>query len=518
MNLSRKTLLYSSIISVIIVSLIIGYFILMLPSLYVAYMQDRNYASIVELQKGFMREGSYENLEVKNPTGTITISIPISGDYFYLVSKLFRIRIDVKDPDIQVILNKLRYYAKHTDEIKDINEEDFNLEAIGDKLLADSRLADNYPLKFELEFYKYNDTFQEISSRFHMESDDLMVYEIDVTDGHNYYTSYIALGLTEQAINISFLPVMTPRIDEISPVVFQSLPMIVAVALLLVLVSSQVFSRLIIQPVIKLARHAEYMKDAKNLKLEPIAITGHDEISSLGESLNKLYQKIQESYRELEIKNEYLAEENKRQEVFLRASSHQLKTPIAAALLLVQGMMNEVGKYKDVKAYLPQVKQQLQSMQKIVEDILYLNHCSLNLQFEQLSLPELLEECIGSYHVQIEEKRMNITIEGQGPKLMTDRELLKKILDNLLSNAIYFTPEGGRIKILFEGQKLRIINYGINIDDELLPHVFEPFVTSVGKNKAHGLGLYVVSYYAKLLQFQVTLHNTNDGVVAELIS
>jgi signal transduction histidine kinase len=149
---------------------------------------------------------------------------------------------------------------------------------------------------------------------------------------------------------------MSPRIEEIRPVIFQSLPMIIAVALLLVLVSSQIFSSLIIQPVIKLANHAEYMKNAENLKLEPIPVTGQDEISSLGESLNGLYQKIQESYQELEDKNRLLADENKRQEVFLRASSHQLKTPLAAALLLVQGMMNEVGKYKDVKSYLPQVK------------------------------------------------------------------------------------------------------------------------------------------------------------------
>ncbi len=518
MNLSRKTLLYSSIISVIIVSLIVGYFILMLPSLYVAYMQDRNYASIVELQKGFMKAGSYENLEVKNPTGTITVDIPRSGNSFYLISKFFRITVDVKDRSMQELLDKLRYYAAHKDEIKNIREADFNLEDIRDKLLMDNRLPDNYPLKFELEFYQFNNTFQEISSQLHIESDDLMVYEVNVTDGHNFYTSYIAMGLTDQAISISFLPVMTPRIDEISPVVFQSLPMIVAVALLLVLVSSQIFSKLIIHPVIKLANHAEYMKDAKNLKLEPIPITGRDEISSLGESLNRLYQKIQESYQELEVKNQYLSEENKRQEVFLQASSHQLKTPITAALLLVQGMISEVGKYKDVKAYLPQVKQQLQSMQKIVEDILYLNHCSRNLQLEELSLPELMEECIKSYHVQIEQKKLGITVEGQGPQLMTDRELLKKILDNLLSNAVNFTPEGGSIKISYEGRRLCIINYGVTIDDELLPHVFEPFVTSINKNKTHGLGLYVVSYYAKFLQCQVKLHNIDHGVMAELIS
>jgi signal transduction histidine kinase len=147
---------------------------------------------------------------------------------------------------------------------------------------------------------------------------------------------------------------------------------------------------------------------------------------------------------------------------------------------------------------------------------------------ELLSLPELMEECMNSYHVQIEEKALHIITEGQTPQLETDRDLLKKILDNLLSNAIYFTPEGGRIKISYEEHRLCIINYGVIIDEELLPHVFEPFVTGVNvvkqnsashvdKNKAHGLGLYVVSYYAKFLHCQVKLHNIDHGVMAELI-
>jgi signal transduction histidine kinase len=167
-------------------------------------------------------------------------------------------------------------------------------------------------------------------------------------------------------------------------------------------------------------------------------------------------------------------------------------------------------------------------MQKIVEDILYLNHCSQNLEIELISLPELMKECMNSYQVQMEEKALNITIEGQVQQFETDRELMKKILDNLLSNAIYFTPEGGRINISYEEHRLCIINYGVTIDDALLPHVFDPFVTSVNemkqnvashvnKNKAHGLGLYVVSYYAKFLHCQVKLHNIDNGVMAELI-
>ncbi len=527
MNLSKKTLLYSSILSVIIVSLIVGYFILMLPSLYVSYMLDRNYESVVRLQKSYMKVQSYENLELANPSGTLTAELPMRGNSIKLVNKFFKITIDLKRQSLIKLLDKIRYYARYPEDIKNLKEDDLNLPAIAEELFQNSLQSEDAPLNFEYSFYFNKDLFQIISSQFHVVSNQLMVYESSITDGKNYYTIYIALGVTEDAIILTFLPLMTPRIEEIRPVVYQSLPMIVAVALLLVLLSSQLFSRLIILPIIKLANHAQYMTEAKNLKLEPIPISGHDEISSLGESLNRLYEKVQESYQELEAKNQTLTEENKRQEVFLRASSHQLKTPITAALLLVQGMIGEVGKYKEVKVYLPQVKEQLLSMQKIVDDILYLNHCSRNLQFEAVFLPELLKECLSSYRVVLEEKGLVISTEGQGSTLESDQELLKIILDNLLSNAITYTPEGGHIKISFEEHRLCITNYGATIEEELLPHVFEPFVTGENtmlkagsspalKSKSHGLGLYVASYYAKFIRCQVKLYNIAGGVMAEL--
>jgi signal transduction histidine kinase len=306
-------------------------------------------------------------------------------------------------------------------------------------------------------------------------------------------------------------------IDEIKPVILQSLPMIAAVVFLLVLISSQFFSKLIIYPIIRLSNHAKFMTETEALQLEPVTMNGHDEIASLAESLNNLYEKIQSSYQELEFKNIRLAEENKRQEVFLRASSHQLKTPIAAALLLIEGMIHEVGKYKETKAYLPEVKQQLQSMKKIIDDLLSLNHSHKELEKESFSLNCLLEECLSFYRIQLEEKEQQLTIEGSSPNLLTDSELFKKILDNLISNAINYTSRKGRIAIVCEENRLCIINYGAAIKAELLPHVFEPFVSGMAGAGSHGLGLYVAAYYAKLLNCQLTLTNLENGVMAELI-
>ena len=101
-----------------------------------------------------------------------------------------------------------------------------------------------------------------------------------------------------------------------------------------------------------------------------------------------------------------------------------------------------------------------------------------------------------------------------------------RILDNLLSNAVRYTPEGGliRIELWEEGQERGILieNFGVTIPDGLMPHVFEPFVT--GSHQAdsaglhsHGLGLYIASYYAKKLEARLEVRNGEDSVVTLLI-
>lgn len=107
--------------------------------------------------------------------------------------------------------------------------------------------------------------------------------------------------------------------------------------------------------------------------------------------------------------------------------------------------MNEVGKYKDTQKYLPQVKQQLKIMQKIVEDILYLNHCTEHMEKESFDLKGLADEIVLGYQVQASTNNLTFRIEGASGPVCTDRDMLKKIVDNLVSNAVSYTPAGNLI-------------------------------------------------------------------------
>lgn len=557
MGLRKKTFLYSIMLAVILIAFVIGYFILMLPSLYVDYVMDSNLHSVMEIQQSYMENRTYEDLKVRNPTAVFTIVVPDEGDEIYMEGKFFKLTVRVQDEELQKILDSVRAAMRRGENFdlgdmiqhdrpkqSDAGAEqngighrsledaanDMNLEGIDfsqleslwngglkQKFTGQNMISADYPIEAELERHPASDTvYRGEYYKVHSVSEQIVVYESGVSDGDYSYTSYMAMGWAEDAFIMTLMPTMTPQMEEITPVVRGSLPMIIAVIFLTVLISSRFFSGKIVSPIIRLADSAENAAIAGNFEADGFVIDSGDEIGILGRNLHELYHKLHENYEELERKNRILEEENERQEVFLRASSHQLKTPVAAALLLVEGMMNEVGKYKDTKAYLPEVKRQLLSMRKIIEDILYLNHCADRMQTENIDLRGVVQELVKSYLIQAESRGLCIDMKGRGT-VTADREMLRIIVDNLLSNAVQYTPDEQRILVSVDNEGIVITNYGVTIEEKLLPNIFEPFVSSDMSRKGKGLGLYVASYYCRRMGYRIEIRNIENGVQAKVV-
>ena len=103
----------------------------------------------------------------------------------------------------------------------------------------------------------------------------------------------------------------------------------------------------------------------------------------------------------------------------------------------------------------------------------------------------------------------------------TDEALFAQILDNIFSNVVNYTPPKECVQIVLTGQKLWIKNTGIQIDVDILPHIFEPFVSGNHEKtdrriNSHGLGLYIAAYYAKKLGMKIDIQNQPDGVVTTI--
>ncbi|WP_251205230.1 sensor histidine kinase [Acetatifactor aquisgranensis] len=530
MRLGRKNLFYSMALAGIMLIFLVGYFIYMLPSLYVDYVMEENLKSIRRQHEAYVEQGSYEGVSVRNSTACISLEIPLEEDYVLVTGKAFSAEITFHDERMNQILDRCRelLFLADAEEDGDLREE---MGRFGD--ILEEVVQEDSSLPVSLNFRYLQDMEEEFyneSVKIHTYSDNLFITELSVEDASNRYTNYIAFEKTEERMIMSVLPVVAPDVDEIRPVVLQSLPMLGAVIFLLVLLSSRLYSKGIVSPVMELVRHTEEMKYDRNFSVKRLSEkrpdTG-DEIQELADTLDDLYQQIKEGYCQLEEKNRELAEENRRQEIFLRASSHQLKTPIAAALLLVDGMLNEIGRYKDTKVYLPRVKEQLLSMRKMVEDILYLNHCAEDMRIRQTDVGKLLEERLRSCQVALADKGIAVDVpENMVFAAKTDEMIISQILDNLLSNAVRYTPEGGHIRIAYLeaggcGRRILIENFGVTIPEELAPHILEPFVSGSHQAdssgmRSHGLGLYIASYYAKKLGILLEVRNGEDSVAAEL--
>lgn len=476
-GLDRKNRLYSIVLAVILLGGLIGYFLCMLPSLYVSYRKEQNLSFIKRQHQAYTENRGYGDIQSGSFVTCYTIEIPYEGDTVFISGQSWTVEVTAEKPQARSALSELRELLHR------YRREDFTEESDGERIWEEmegllagwgeqwEELSESLPVRVNLQVRDRME-YVEGSIRVHFTSDDVPVIETEVSDKSNIYTNYIAMEDTGEALIVTFLPVMTPDMDEIRPVVLQSIPMLAAVVLLLVLLFSQMYSRGILRPV----------------------------------------------YRELEEKNQALEEENKRQEIFMRASSHQLKTPLSAALLLLDGMISRVGRYTDTAVYLPRVKEQLLSMRKMVEDILSLNHCRDNFELREMKLMPLLEARLSEYKVKLQDKGLQISCSGEDAAIRADEYLMMQILDNLISNAVEYTPEGNRIEVRTGPGAISIENFGVTIPKDILPHVFDPFVSGNHEREmaSHGLGLYIAAYYAKQMDFSVEIENREESVLTVL--
>lgn len=110
-----------------------------------------------------------------------------------------------------------------------------------------------------------------------------------------------------------------------------------------------------------------------------------------------------------------------------------------------------------------------------------------------------------------------VTDYGADCCITTDSNLLAKIFDNLISNGIVHSKEGATITITTRPNQFEIHNSNAHIDEELMPNIFEPFISGSQSGKGHGLGLYIVNYYANVLGATVKIDNYNGGVLTRVI-
>jgi len=222
---------------------------------------------------------------------------------------------------------------------------------------------------------------------------------------------------------------------------------------------------------------------------QPIRVTGPAEMQLLGEQLEWLRIRLEE------------LEQEKLQ--FLRHMSHELKTPLASlregADLMADGVAGELKQKQQEVVEIIQANSR--ELQRLIENLLDYNHMIHNqaLQLHTQPLQPLWQELIAAHQMTIERKQLQLRCEGSVEHWPVDGTKFRPVLDNLLSNAVNYTPAQGCIEISWHvGQGILIMD--VANSGEAIPvveqnKIFEPFYQGVhsrsGPIKGSGIGLSV---------------------------
>lgn len=214
---------------------------------------------------------------------------------------------------------------------------------------------------------------------------------------------------------------------------------------------------------------------------------------ALRESNEELERRVQERTAELE-------KANRLKDNFLATLSHELRTPLTPMLgwarMIRSGQLDTAGVDRGIQV----IERNVQLQTRIIEDLLDISRIvagKLQIESKPVGLAQIIEAAMEVVRTSAEAKSIGFEFKmlGSVGPILGDPARLQQVVWNLLSNAIRFTPNHGKVTVELRkagGQaELRIIDSGEGISAEYLPHVFERFsqADSSSRRRHGGLGI-----------------------------
>ena len=180
---------------------------------------------------------------------------------------------------------------------------------------------------------------------------------------------------------------------------------------------------------------------------------------------------------------EHVKLDNMRKE-FVADVSHELKTPITSIMGYADTLLE--GEYdKDTQnRFLNVIAEEARRMAKLVTDLLTLSRFDNNQILQEkvrFDLGELVKQCQEKVQIEIDKKghKAECFVTADVPKVYADREGIERVVLNILTNSIKYTPDGGNIKIyvgfVYNDAYIKVIDNGLGIPEEDLNRIFERF-------------------------------------------
>ncbi len=273
--------------------------------------------------------------------------------------------------------------------------------------------------------------------------------------------------------------------SSLASVFISSVPAMIAVIIFLCLLSiifAHVLTKSIVYPIEELAMDMD-----------------NESISSVYKELRPFVSMIQKQHRDI-IKTSQIRQE------FTANVSHELKTPLTAISGYAELMENRMVTDEDMIRFAGEIHRNAQRLLTLINDIIRLSELdasSLEVEYEDIDLYAMAENCVNMLAVNAENNKVNIELSGSHERIMANKEMINELIYNLCDNAIRYNNKGGRVDVFIgknEDDKVffEVKDTGIGISKENQKRIFERFYR-VDKSRSKstggtGLGLAIVKH------------------------
>ncbi len=213
---------------------------------------------------------------------------------------------------------------------------------------------------------------------------------------------------------------------------------------------------------------------------------------------------------------------------FTNNITHELKTPIAVAYAANDALLNFGGQTDEAKQrhYLTLCRQQLERLSGMVEQILSMSmerRRRFKLNIEPINLSELFQPVIEQQQLKAD-KPVTITthIEPEDLTVQADRAHLSNILNNLIDNAVKYSPNEAHVEIDASSTAISVTDHGMGIAADKLPHIYDKFYRvptgDLHDVKGYGLGLFYVKTMVEKHGWSIDVSSTKgEGTTFTII-
>lgn len=220
-----------------------------------------------------------------------------------------------------------------------------------------------------------------------------------------------------------------------------------------------------------------------------------EELAVLSASFNELLSRLDQSFESMRR--------------FVADASHELRTPIAVIRGEADVALERDRGVPEYRETLAIIQDESRRLSRLVDDLLNLARAdagSVQLQVQEFYLNDLLADCCRAAQTLAGARRIELDCRSaEDTPFRGDEELLRRLVMNLLDNAIRYTPPGGKVSASLEAQgpslRIRISDTGAGIAPEAVPHVFERFYRAdkarSRQDGGFGLGLSIVKWIAE---------------------